>query len=179
LNIDIAREDKNLVKAKFHPTFDVVWTYHRFDPETFATRDETWDAMVKVTVPIFEGGIRFWDFKEKKKSLRQARLALDDLKKGIEIEVEDAMLTVQTYESILDNLRKQVELAQENYNIIFKQFKVGLAASLDVTDALTALDSVKTELTTKRYDYQVALLNLKRVTGLFAKDYVGRASKGE
>ncbi len=179
LNIDIAREDKNLIKAKFHPSFDAVWTYHRYDPETFATRDETWDAMVKVTVPIFEGGIRIWDLKEKQRDIRQARLALDDLKKAIQIEVEDAMLKVQTYESILDNLRKQEELAQENYNIIFKQFKVGLATSLDVTDALTALDSAKTELTTNTYDYQVALLNLERVTGIFATDYVARAPKGE
>jgi len=178
LNLDIAREDKNLVKARFHPAFDVVWTYHRYDPETFATRDKTWDAVVKVTIPIFEGGIRIWDLKEKQKDIRQARLALDDLRKGIEIEVEDAMLTVQTYEKILDNLRKQVELAQENYNIIFKQFKVGLATSLDVTDALTALDSAKTELTTKTYGYQVALLNLERVTGLFAKDYIAKAPKG-
>jgi outer membrane protein len=177
LSIDIAQEDKNLVKAGFHPTFDAVWTYHRYDPETFASRDETWDAIVKVTIPIFEGGIRIWDLKEKQKDIRQASLALDDLKKGIEIEVEDAMLAVQTFESILDSLRKQVELAQENYNIIFKQFKVGLATSLDVTDALTALDSAKTELTTKTYDYQVALLNLERVTGLFARDYIDRTGQ--
>ncbi|HIC91916.1 MAG TPA: TolC family protein [Syntrophaceae bacterium] len=177
LKIDIAKESKDLVKARYHPSLDVVWTYHRLEPETFAFKDETWDAVFKVSVPLFEGGIRIWDLKEKQKDLRQAHLALEDLKKAIQIEVRDAMLKVDTYEKTLDNLKKQVELAQENYNIISKQFRVGLATSLDVTDALTALDSAKAELITKTYDYQVALLNLEKVIGLFAKDYIAKAPK--
>ncbi len=89
------------------------------------------------------------------------------------------MLTVKTCESTLDNLRKEVELCEENYHIIFERFKVGLATSLDVTDALTKLDSARTELTTTTYDYQVALLNLKKSIGLFAREYMkNRLRKG-
>lgn len=179
LGVDIAKEDKNLVKAKYHPILSAVWSYHRVDPETFVQKDNFWDITLKVSVPIFEGGIRIWDYKEKQKSLNQAILAHDDLKKDIKIEVEDAMLTVETYEGTLDNLRKEVELSEENYHIIFERFKVGLATSLDVTDALTKLDSARTELTTTTYDYQVALLNLKKSIGLFAREYMkNRLRKG-
>ena len=81
------------------------------------------------------------------------------------------MLTVQTHESILNNLKKQVELAQKNYDIIFSQFEFGSATSLDLNQALTTLDSAKTDLITKTYDYQVVLLNLEKATGMFAMDF--------
>jgi len=81
------------------------------------------------------------------------------------------MLTVQTHESILKNLRKQVELAQKNYDIIFSQFEFGSATALDLNQALTTLDSAKTNLITKTYDYQVVLLRLEKAIGMFALEF--------
>jgi outer membrane protein TolC len=172
LGVDIAKEDKNLVKARYHPHFSAVWGYHRLSPESFIERDDFWDATIRVSIPIFERATRIWDFKERQRNLNQANLAEKQLKKDIRIEVEDAMLSVRTYESILVNLEREMALNEENYRIIFEQFKVGLATSLDLTDALTKLDSARTILITNTYGYQVALLDLKRAIGLFAQEYM-------
>ena len=171
LNIKIAETDKELVKARFHPRMEAAWNYYQVDEPAFNQDEEYWIASFEITLPIFEGSSRIWDLKEKQETLLQTRLALKETRKSIRIEVEDAMLTVQTHESVLNNLKKQVELAQKNYDIIFSQFKFGSATALDLNQALTTLDSAKTDLIAKTYDYQVVLLNLKKATGMFAMEF--------
>ena len=178
INIDIAEKKRDIVKKKFHPTFDLEWDYHQVCPETFAQQNEFWDLMFKVRIPLFEKGTRFIDLKENVHDISQARLRYQRLKKDIEVEVKDAMLQVKTYESNLETLRKEVELARENYSITSSQYKVGMATSLDVTDSLTSFNTVRSELTNMRYEYQLSLLNLKRVTGVFAKEYVTKVEGG-
>ena len=178
IRVDIAEEEKNVVKKRFHPTFNLEWDYHQISPETFAQQNEFWDLMFKVRIPIFEKGMRFIDLKEKIHTISQTRLRYQRLMKDIEVEVKDAMLQVKTYESNLETLRKEVELARENYSITSSQYKVGMATSLDVTDSLTSFNTVRSELTNMRYDYQLSLLNLKRVTGVFAQEYVTKVEGG-
>ena len=171
LDIQIAEADKQLVKARFHPRMEATWNYNVVDDPAFDQDENYWVASFGIILPLFEKSSRIWDLKEKQESILQTRLALEDMRKSIRIEVEGAMLTVQTHESILKNLRKQVELAQKNYDIIFSQFEFGSATALDLNQALTTLDSAKTNLITKTYDYQVVLLRLEKAIGMFALEF--------
>ena len=177
LKVELAEVDVELVKARFHPTIDGAWNYYRVHEETYARDKRYWAASLQIKVPIFEGSLRIWDLKEKLTGLRQARLVLDDLKKDIQIEVEGSILEVKTYESILSNLRKQVELSEKNYEIIFSQFKFGSATSLDLDEARARLGSARTELITNTYDHQLAVLTLQKSIGLFAVDYTRGANQ--
>lgn len=172
LNVALAETEVDLVKTRFHPSIEGTWNYYRSDRETISRDKEYWVAAVTMKVPIFEGSMRFWDLKEKKKGLNQAKLNLDATKKRIQIEVEDAMLSLQNYESVIKNLEKQVELAQKSYDIVFTQFEYGSATSLYLNQSLTILDSAKTDLITKTYDYQIAIKKLEKAVGLYAMDYI-------
>lgn len=172
LNVALAETEVDLVKTRFHPSIEGTWNYYRSDRETISRDKEYWVAAVTITVPIFEGGMRFWDLKEKKEGLNQAKLNLDATKKRIQIEVEDAMLSLQNYESVLKNLQKQVELAQKSYDIVFTQFEYGSVTSLYLNQSLTILDSAKTDLITETYDYQIAIKKLEKAVGLYAMGYI-------
>jgi outer membrane protein TolC len=87
------------------------------------------------------------------------------------VEVRQTLLAAETLAATLDTLKKEVALAQENYNITSKQYRVGLATSLDVNTALNALNQVRTQLTDQTYAYQVAVLGLDRAVGVFAQEY--------
>jgi outer membrane protein TolC len=63
-------------------------------------------------------------------------------------------------------------LAQENFDITSKQYRVGLATSLDINTALNTLNQVRTQLIDQTYAYQVAILGLDRAVGVFAQDYL-------
>lgn len=170
--IDVARQRRNLVRARYFPSVGALWQFPKLDTPTFANRDEFWTLTLNFQVPIFEGGTRELDLQEQEENLGQTQLQFDRLRKDVSIDVRQSLLGVETLAATLDTLKKEVTLAQENYNITSKQYRVGLATSLDVNTALNALNQTRTQLTDQTYAYQVALLGLERAVGGFAQDYV-------
>ncbi len=130
LNVNVAESDVDIVKARFHPTLQATWDYHLSDTETISHDKEYWIGAITMNMPILEGKLRICDLREKKESLMQARLNLDASKKKIRMQVQDAILQVDSFQGVLRNLEKQVELAQKNYEIISTQFEYGSATSL-------------------------------------------------
>lgn len=170
--VEVARQRKNLVLARYAPQVSAQWQFPRLNPETFANRDEFWTLFLNFQVPIFDGGVRELDLQEQNENLAQAQLQADRLRKEIRVEVKNALLTVETLGTTLETLKKEVALAQENYDITSKQYRVGLATSLDLNTSLNALNQVRTQFTDQTYAYQVALLGLDRAVGVFAQDFL-------
>jgi len=174
--VDLAKTEIELVKAKFQPSVDANWDYYAVKHPRWDQEANNWTAMLTVKVPILEGGLRYWELREKNESLQQAKLSLNDKRRNIRIEVEDTMLTAQNDKSLLFKLQKQVELAQKSYDITFSKFKFGAATIMDVSQAFAALASAKTELINKKYDYQISLLKLDKAEGIFVLDLIRSAS---
>jgi len=172
--IDVARQRRNLVRARYFPSVGAQWQFPKLDSPTFANRDEFWTLTLNFQVPIFDGGTRELDLQEQEENLSESQFQFDRLKKDIRIEVKRSLLFVETLSATLTTLKKEVSLAQENYDITSKQYRVGLATSLDVNTALNNLNQVRTQLIDQTYAYQVALLGLDRSVGVFAQDYVNQ-----
>jgi outer membrane protein TolC len=170
--IDVARQRRNLQRARYFPSVGAQWQFPKLDSPTFANRDEFWTLTLNFQVPLFDGGVRELDLQEEEENLSQARLQFDRLKKDVGVEVKRTLVAAETLAATLDTLKKEVDLAQENYTITSKQYRVGLATSLDVNTALNDLNQVRTQLTDQTYAYQLALLGLDRAVGIFAQGYV-------
>ena len=127
---------------------------------------------LSVNMPIFEGGLRWFNLKEKKMEANQAHLRYERLKKEIETEVKNSYLETQTLKSIISALAKEAELTKQTYEITRERYSVGQSNSIDLMDALNRFNSIRVELSAKSYEYQLALLNIQRVTGTFAEGYV-------
>jgi len=67
-------------------------------------------------------------------------------------------------ERLTKQLRARVEYAANNYKAVSKQFEYGLANSIDVMDANTLLVNTERELANAQYDYQLAVLKVRRST---------------
>jgi outer membrane protein len=183
LNIEknIAKSEVSRAKGAYWPTLSIEGVYFRQEDHpsvSFAIR-ETMYAGLKLDFPLFEGGLTRAEVSEAKARLRQAELALLELRKSIDIEVENAYLELITESSILKKLKAQVTYATENYNMVSKQFEYGLANSIDVIDANTLLVTTERELADARFDYQLAILKLKRAMGVLLKTVTGQHSKLE
>ena len=170
--VEVARDRKNQVLARYAPQVNTQWQYPRLDSPTFANRDKFWVLTLNFQVPLFDGGIRELDLQDQQENLIQAELQLGRLKKDVGLEVKRALLAVETLEATLATLKKEVTLAQENYKITSKQYGVGLATSLDVNTAVNTLNQVRTQLIDQTYAYQVELLALDRAIGAFGKEYI-------
>ncbi|MEW6218673.1 MAG: TolC family protein [Thermodesulfobacteriota bacterium] len=172
LRVQLAEDELALAKAKSHPSLGAEWRYTWFDREPPTLDKEFWAAMVRLSVPLVEGGARLAEEEEKAISLQQARTAQLDLEKRIRLEVVEAFLGVGNQEAVLANAQQQVEAAAKSHEIVTARYDFGAATSLDYDQAYTALQAARNSLVTETYAYQLALLKLEKAIGLFGRDEV-------
>jgi len=161
----------NAAYAAHFPTLSFEGVYSRYDqrPESLLANRENIYGGIRLSLPIFEGGLRVAETGEARARLRQAELTLSDVKKTVGLEVEQAYLELITQQGILKSLTDQVSFARENYTAVSRQFEFGLANSLDVFDANDLLVSAERQLSTAWYNYFVAVIKMKRSAGSFLR----------
>jgi outer membrane protein len=164
----IAGDQVSFAKGAYWPTLAVEGVYYKKDEtrETSGLVKDSAYAGLRLSFPFFEGGLRVAEVQEADAKRRQVDYAYADLKKTIDVEVETAYLDHLTQKGLLKSLTDQYIFAKENYNAVSKQFDFGLASSLDVLDANTALLDSERQLANVIYLYQFSSLRLKRATGV-------------
>lgn len=172
----IAEDQVKYAKASFMPTLSVAGVYLKMDEDPASSFSNTKSVYgtLSLNFPFFEGGLRRAEVREALSKKRQAEFAYEDLKKTINIDVENAFLDVKTQAGILKSLEDQLTFAKDNYNAVSKQFEYGLANSIDVMDANTLLVTSERQLSEAKYNHQLSLLKLKRATGTLLKTVSSR-----
>ena len=173
--LEVAKEGVTYAIDSFFPTLRVDGVYMRFgeDPldKTFFNK-ESINATLILSFPLYQGGLRIAEVHEAKSKLRAARFNLSNIKKNIELEIKDSYYTIQAIKSAIKSHEKQLAAAKENYDMVFKQFKHGLATNVDVIDANTALVAAQEALMISKIQLQLAILQLKRRMGVLLKEIV-------
>ncbi|MEW6570913.1 MAG: TolC family protein [Nitrospirota bacterium] len=177
----ISEDQVKYAQGAYWPILSLGGVYSRReeDPASPFFLKESIYGVLNVTFPFFEGGLRRAEVGEAKARLRQAQLIYEDLKKTINIEVENAYLDFQTQKGVLKSLEDEVTFARDNFNSISRQYEFGLADSIDVIDANTLLLISERQLADARYNYQLSILRLERVTGVLLKTVIGQESRVE
>ncbi len=176
-NKKIAEHGVSFVKGTFLPTLSVEgqYSYREQTPETTFFQNEQASASLVLNYPIFEGGLRKAELDESVSRLRQAELRLALTKKDIEVEVRRAYNDVVYLSNLIKSFSKQRDFAQENYEIIFKQYKLGLVGSVEVTTADSLFVKSERDYLAVKFDYEVAVLTLKK--SIASLDFTGKAGK--
>ena len=173
MQIYMAEEQIKYAQGAFWPYVGLFAIYTGSDqyPASGSSASQTLNresilAGVSLTFPFFEGGLRMAELREAKAKERQAKLAYDDFKKNVDVELQSAYLDLQTQQGTLKFLEDQLTFAEDNYNAVIRQFDNGLALSLDVMDANSLLLSAEKNVNEALYNYQLANLKLKRTSGM-------------
>ena len=167
----IAEEQVKYARGAFWPYLSLFAIYNGADqsPASPTLNRESILAGGSLTFPFFEGGLRMAELREAKAKERQAKLAYDDFKKNVEIELQASYLDLQTQKGTLKFLEDQRIFAEDNYNAVIRLFNNGMAISLDVMDANTLLLAAEKNVADALYNYQVAHLKVKRSSGTLLK----------
>ncbi len=171
----MSRTEVEINKARFHPSLEGSWDYYAVDDPAYDQDDSYWIAAVRLRIPVFEGGIRFLDLAESRKSMDQASLNLLFREKMIRKEIEEAVVAVRTDRALLDSLKKQNELAKKHYEIVLSKFRHGATGSVELNQAMDTHARVKRDMITKKHDLHLALLGLEKATGSFGLDHARQA----
>ncbi|MBI5901884.1 MAG: TolC family outer membrane protein [Deltaproteobacteria bacterium] len=167
-----AGEAVSYAKGNFLPSLNLVgeYTHREQDPQTTFYVENSTSASVVLTYPIFEGGLRRAELTEARSRFRESELRRLGLKRDIEVEVREVYNNRAAVRAVIDSYEKQRSFAEEDYRMVFEQYKWGLATTLDVIDADTTLISAQRSLMNARYDLELASLQLKYSTGTLLEE---------
>ena len=164
---EIASHGVGFVKGHFLPLIsaEAQYSYSEQESDTTYLNSERTSASIVMSYPIFEGGLRKAEYDEALSKLRQAELNMSLVRKDIEVEVRRAYNNAVYLRNLIESFSKQKDFAGENYQVVFRQYKVGLAGSVDVTNADSLFAKSEGDYLSVKLDYEVALLNLKKASG--------------
>lgn len=176
-----ATEGVKYARGSFYPSLKLDGSYavREQDPQTTFFQADSASATVTLTFPLFEGFLRRAELDEASSKLREAELEKLSLRRDIEVEVRDAYNNLEYFKAVIKSLEKRLSFAEEDYTMVFEQFKYGLATTVDVIDADANLISAQSSLMNARYDSELAILNLKYATGTMSEETAKAANENE
>lgn len=142
LGVKAYEEFIGVAKGEGRPRLDFVgnWGYSVRRPRNFFEGDFTkWNAMVTLTVPVFDGfrtAGRVAQARAQRDQVAQDRIALEN---RVRLEAKSALDALHTADRVVGATALNVTQAQKAADMTQANYKLGAATSLDVLDAQAAL----------------------------------------
>lgn len=169
LTVDLAADEVKFTRGDYWPSVGITGMYASSDAEPAEPYEpvDTLSVGVNLTFRLWDGGLRRANLEQALARKRQAEQQQRDTARAIIVEVERAFLNLSTRRSTLTALEDQLRFARENFTAVERQFKFGLANSVDVVDANTLLTTAERQLADARLSLALSRLELERATGTF------------
>lgn len=169
-DLEAMRATVNAEKADYLPVLSVSgaysWAHGTAEMGIFSGDiQNSWNAGITLTMPLFEGGVTQGKVSEALSNLRALEAQRETLKQAILMElhqayadIESAIARIAVMDSSLKSARDSLELAEGRY-------EAGLGATIEVTDAQVASIKAETNHVQALYDYQLAAARLFKAMG--------------
>jgi len=125
-----------------------------------------WLLGLQSTWSIFDGRATVGKVRQAKSLLEQARLATASEELEIDVEVRQALSSLQEAGELLTASRQTIEQAAEALRLAEARYHAGSATQLDVLTSQVALTQSRTDQLTANYNYLVAVANVRKAIGL-------------
>lgn len=129
---------------------------------------DSWDVTLSVVYNLFDGGKRGAAVARADAQAEAARRRLEELERGIRLEVTARRLEIDTARAAIEVAEKAVGSATENVRVAGERYREGLVPSSELLDAETALLDAGLDLTQARVGLRRALAGLERAVGASA-----------
>jgi len=171
-------ENRSETRASYLPSVEASVSAGRNINNTSTDTEGKTDyaAGLSVSIPLFTGGEKQIELKQDDAEIAKAKLDYENAAKLSDEEVTRAWLETRTLEQTLVSLRSEVKSAEENYSLLQQQYRLGESKSLDVLQALTDLNTSRTDLAVSLYQYQKASRELAVRTADFERVRVEKAA---
>jgi len=170
-----AEAQKKSAKDEVLPTAKITGNFGDLGT-TVSHSHGTYTAVGEVDVPVFQVVKNKGDAAVADAQLDQAKAKQSDAVQQVNADVRDAILDIQTAAKLVEAAKSNVDLAREALLEAQERFKVGVADSLPVTQALATDRQAEDQYIRALYQHNVAKLSLARALGVAStnyKDYLG------
>ena len=162
-SLEISRQQLRVARAKFFPTVTTEGNY--FVERSGAAKEVSWDASLKVDVPIFQGGSAVGAAREAASGVRQAQLRLREARRRSAQEIRDAHAEYDGALARVRALTRALEATEENYQLQVEEYRRSLVSNLEVLSVLQALQDARRELIAALYEAHRLYWKLRAASG--------------
>lgn len=132
----------------------------RWGHRSSSPKDISWDAMLTLDIPVFEGNASFGEVEQAVVVAKQSELLFRRTKREAVREIHDAYVNMQSGLAVYMALQKALQSAQRNYELQLKDYRQNIVNNLDVLTAIQNLGNVErayvqATYATKRYYWQL------------------------
>jgi outer membrane protein TolC len=165
-------ESVKTARAAFYPSVQAFGAYEwdgfgYVNPIPGApTTTNGWLFGLQSTWSIFDGRATDGRVRQAKSQLEQARLASASEELEIDVEVRQALSSLQEAGELLTASKETIEQAAEALRLAEAKFHAGSATQLDVLTSQVSLTQSRTDQLTANYNYLVAVANVRKAIGL-------------
>lgn len=117
------------------PTLGLTFQELLTQPRTAFTLPHTWEAVLQLTIPIYDGGLRFAQKRERDALVREAQANLTGGTVQALSDVRIANDAIRLADQGLASARNAARQAHEALDIVNLSYNAGASTSLDVLDA--------------------------------------------
>lgn len=142
----------NDVKLQFAPTVDFRSGINTTTVNTGASPNTTWNIQGVLTVPIWDGGIRYGNMRDARAKEYAAEQNLEAAKRTATVEVERARRGVSVAEDRRRVANQTRDLAAENDRLTRTAYLEGRGTSLELVTAAQALREAEIQLAVRDFD---------------------------
>ncbi len=156
--VRIAREEAELTRRNGYPDVDITGSYTKYsDDDLFAPETQ---IGINLSWPFFQGGLVKLQTRESLSKVRQAEETYESQLDAVALEVEEALLTLQTRRTQKQLVTDNLTTAMENHRLAKARFDLGAASSLEVLDAEENLAEAENLEVNYKYDTSTAQARL-------------------
>jgi outer membrane protein TolC len=150
--VEVAHRLVNDVKYQFSPTVDVRSGLATTTVDTGSSPNTTWNVQAVLTVPIWDGGIKYGNLRDTKAQEQIALEKLEAAKRQATIQVTQAHRGVTVAEDRRRVAIQTRDLAAENDRLTRAAYLEGRGTSLELVVAAQALREAEIQLALRDFD---------------------------
>ena len=166
-NVEIAARLKTDAWAQFLPTLAFNATGRYNSQADFEGNHLTWALALALTLPLYDGGLRYVALKDADSRTREARAQERGQTARIEDELRRARLDLESARALRTQTEQTLLYARENEQLVRAQFEAGTATQVEVSDAESALFQSEQSAIQQRLAVQLAALRVAKSVGAF------------
>jgi len=167
LNLELAEEAKADAWYRFLPSLVATGTLRVADVKGFTNEYLTWNVGLTLSIPLYDGGLRYAYLDEAKSKIREARAEIEQTKQSIISEIRQLWLKTEMADANLHKAHRAVELAKEQVELAKASFNAGASTHLEVLEANSSLFITEMTEAQQELNLQLAILRLRKATTMF------------
>jgi outer membrane protein TolC len=164
--MEVSELQKNVAKVSNLPMFGVFGKYTHTEDDFDPNQENTWVVGVGATMALFDGMKSYGMYKEADANRIVLKNQLDQAKKGISLQVQEALTEVNEYYEQLKLRELSRDKAIEQVNVVRQGYQFGITTVDDVNDSQVQKRWADAHYFFKKLEYVTSIAKLNRAVGM-------------